>query len=122
MLRRNSLLLLFFALCFFSCSSTQNIQTANNNLSFEITLPSSLSSEQLDGRLLLLIANNDEKEPRFQLSDGPNTQLAFGIDVENFGSNQTATFDATAFGYPLKSITEIPKGEYYVHTGKKIMI
>ena len=67
MLRRNSLLLLFFALCFFSCSSTQNIQTANNNLSFEITLPSSLSSEQLDGRLLLLIANNDEKEPRFQL-------------------------------------------------------
>ncbi len=115
MINRNSLLLLSLAICFFSCSTTQNIQTASNNkLSFEITLPSSLSNKPLDGRLLLLIANNDEKEPRFQLSDGPNSQLAFGIDVENFGGNQTATFDATAFGYPLKNITEIPKGEYYV--------
>jgi len=115
MLHRNSLLLLSLAICFFSCSTTQNLQTArDSNLSFEITLPSSLSNEPLDGRLLLLIANNNEKEPRFQIADGPNTQLAFGIDVENFGGNQTATFDATAFGYPLKSISQIPKGEYYV--------
>jgi len=114
MLRRNSFLLLFVAFCFFSCSTTQNIQTANNNLSFEIALPTTLSTNPLDGRLLLLISNNNEKEPRFQIVDGPNSQLAFGLDVENFGGNQTATFDATAFGYPLKNIIDIPKGEYYV--------
>jgi len=114
MINRNSLLLLSLAICFFSCSTTQNIQPAsNNNLSFEITLPTTLKNQPLDGRLLLLIANNDEKEPRFQLSDGPNTQLAFGIDVENFGGNQTATFDATAFGYPLKTITEIVRPKRY---------
>ena len=114
MINRNSLLLLFFALCLYACSSTKNIQTANSPLSFEITLPTALSAEPLDGRLLLLLSNNEEKEPRFQIADGPNTQLIYGIDVENFGGAQIATFDAAAFGYPLKSITDIPKGTYYV--------
>ncbi len=83
-------------------------------MSFEITLPTSLSDQALDGRLLLLISKNNDAEPRFQIADGPNSQLAFGIDVENFGGKNTATFDAAVFGYPLKSITDIPKGEYYV--------
>lgn len=111
---RNTLIYLFTICCFFACASTKNISKEAPSLSFEVTLPTALSNQALDGRLLLLISKNKDAEPRFQIADGPNSQLVFGIDVENFGGKNTATFDDTVFGYPLKSITKIPKGEYYV--------
>ncbi len=111
----NSLFFLLLVCSFFSCANIKSIApSTKKKLSFEVTLPTSLSDQALDGRLLLLISKNNDAEPRFQIADGPNSQLAFGIDVENFGGNNTATFDAAVFGYPLKSITDIPKGEYYV--------
>ena len=30
--------------------------------------------------MLLLVSTNDDAEPRFQINDGPGTQLVFGID------------------------------------------
>ncbi len=82
--------------------------------SFTVSLPESLGDTTFDGRLILLISNNNEKEPRFQLSDGPDTQLGFGIDVEDWSAGQAAVFTDTVFGYPLRSITDIPPGDYYV--------
>ena len=66
------------------CANSKNIPKAKNQLTFEVTLPTSLSNQALDGRLLLLISKNNDTEPRFQIADGPNSQLAFGIDVENY--------------------------------------
>jgi len=112
---RNTLLFLLATCYFFACANTKNIPTTKTkDLSFEVSLPSTLSNQKLDGRLLLLISKNNEAEPRFQISDGPNSQLAFGLDVENFGGKNTAIFDSAVFGYPLKSINDIPKGDYYV--------
>ena len=79
-----------------------------------VTLPTSLGDTVLDGRLILLLSNNNEEEPRFQLSDGPDTQLAFGIDVDQWSSGQVAVFTDTVFGYPLRRIADIPPGDYYV--------
>ena len=59
-------------------------------------------------------ADNNEKEPRFQILDGPETQLAFGIDVENLKSGEWVLFDDTVFGYPIKNISSVPAGEYWV--------
>ncbi len=81
---------------------------------FEVSYPTALADSILDGRLLLLISTNDEREPRFQVSDGPGTQQVFGIDVENWTEGQTQTFDAAAFGYPISSLTELPSGAYTV--------
>lgn len=81
---------------------------------FSISFAGTLSSEPLDGRLILLISSNDEAEPRFQLSDGLDTQLGFGIDVEDWSAGQPAVFTDTVFGYPLRSIADIPPGDYYV--------
>jgi hypothetical protein len=95
-----------------------NCQTDNlnqgKNLKFGISFPAELSPEPLDGRLLLMISNNEKAEPRFQISDGPNTQLIFGINVEGLKPGEEAVIDSEVFGYPLKSITDIPKGEYVV--------
>ncbi len=68
----------------------------------------------LDGRLLLMLSADDGDEPRFQLSDGPGTQLVFGIDVNGWKPGEDAVFDAGVFGYPLDSLRDVPPGTYRV--------
>jgi hypothetical protein len=89
-----------------------NINFAQQPVS--VTWSAHHSTQPLHGRLLLLLSKNNRAEPRFQIVDGPQTQLAFGIDVENWKAGESKTFSATAFGYPLQSLTEIPAGDYYV--------
>ena len=81
---------------------------------FAIAFQNGKSDKALDGRILLMFSKNEGKEPRFQISDGPETQLIFGIDVEGLSTGEEASIDGSVFGYPLKSISDIPAGEYYV--------
>lgn len=110
-----TLLFLFLLTCIMACTTNKKgAKITNSSLRFSIAYPDSLSSTALDGRLLLLISNNNEQEPRFQIADGPTTQLAFGIDVENWQVGENIIIDNTTLGYPLKSISDIPKGDYHV--------
>ena len=86
----------------------------NANLRFSISFPAEKSSAPLDGRLLLLVSSNNTREPRFQINEDLNTQQVFGIDVEGWKPDDEAIVDAKAFGYPLRSLAEIPPGEYWV--------
>jgi hypothetical protein len=79
-----------------------------------VSFTDSVSDQPLDGRLLLLLANNNKSEPRFQIGDGLKTQLIFGVDVENWGPSQQKNVDESAFGFPIRSLKDIPPGEYYV--------
>jgi len=83
-------------------------------LRFGIFFTEELCAESLDGRMLLLISSDGGSEPRFQTSDGPDSQLVFGITVDGLKPGEEAVFDGTVFGYPLKSIGAIPPGEYWV--------
>jgi hypothetical protein len=83
-------------------------------LKFNVSFPETASKEPLDGRLLLLISTNNEKEPRFQISEDLSTQQVFGIDVDGWKAKQIKVVDANAFGYPRRTLTEIPAGEYWV--------
>jgi hypothetical protein len=69
----------------------------------------------MDGRLLLLLSDNIDSEPRFQISDGPGTQIVFGSDVEMLGGGKQIVMNAgNSFGYPMKNLSDIPPGEYYL--------
>src|SRR6476620_11548569 len=83
-------------------------------LKFNVSFPETASKEPLDGRLLLLISTNNEKEPRFQISEDLITQQVFGIDVDGWKAKQIKVVDANAFGYPRRTLPEIPAGEYWV--------
>jgi hypothetical protein len=72
------------------------------------------SKDPLDGRMVLLISADGSAEPRFQVSDGPGTQLAFGLDVVGLKPGEPAVFDAGTFGHPLRSLADLPAGEYWV--------
>ncbi len=81
---------------------------------FAVSFPAERSRSPLDGRLLLLLSKDDSSEPRFQIGEGPSTQLVFGVDVDGLAPAQEAVIDASAFGYPLRSLAELPSGEYFV--------
>jgi len=83
-------------------------------LRFGVQFPAERSTAPLDGRMLLLISADGSSEPRYQISDAANTQMAFGLDVDGLKPGETVVFDSSVFGYPLKSLAELPPGEYWV--------
>ncbi len=87
---------------------------AKDTIRFSLSYPESVSSEPQDGRLLLLLSNNPEKEPRHQITDGIGSQLIFGVDVEAMKPGEERIVDAEAFGHPIRSLQDIPPGEYFV--------
>ncbi|HEV3412047.1 MAG TPA: hypothetical protein VG101_06190 [Puia sp.] len=81
---------------------------------FRITIAPTLQQEVLDGRLLLLLSNNNKEEPRFQINDAAGTQMVFGVDVEGWQPGQSQLVDMRAFGYPIERLKNVPAGDYYV--------
>ena len=107
-----------FYLLLFSCiiSSCKTNSTANKSSmpSFEINFTTEKNEEVFDGRLLLMFSTNNDTEPRFQINNGPNAQLIFGVDVEGMKAGEAVLFDKDAFGFPISNFRDIPAGEYYV--------
>jgi hypothetical protein len=81
---------------------------------FSISFPKEPSATPLDGRLLLLLSTDPSAEPRMQINSSVKTQLVFGIDVEALAPGRAAVIDNSAFGYPMRSLAQLPPGDYYV--------
>jgi enterochelin esterase-like enzyme len=54
--------------------------------------PPDVVPRSLDGRLLLIVSNDRNQEPRFQVGRGLNSQLLFGIDVEGLKPEPSSSF------------------------------
>ncbi|UII74992.1 hypothetical protein LV716_12060 [Flagellimonas sp. HMM57] len=102
----------FFFLSFLLVLSSCAKKEATNRIA--VSFSTNASDKPLDGRLLLMLSTNDEKEPRFQINAGLKTQLIFGMDVENMNPAQELVFDDAVFGFPYKSLNNVPPGEYNV--------
>jgi hypothetical protein len=87
---------------------------AQNRLRFSVTFPNERSAQALDGRLLLMLSADTTGEPRFQVNSGLRTGLLFGVDVDGWRPGQPQTIDAAAFGFPIRSLSQIPRGTYRV--------
>jgi hypothetical protein len=87
---------------------------AANATVFSVSFPKARSDKPLDGRILLILSTDAFAEPRMQINDTPKTQIIFGIDVDNMLPGQARIVDASAAGYPIKSLRDVPPGEYYV--------
>ena len=86
----------------------------NCKLKFRILYPQRAFEGPIDGRVLLIVSDDESKEPRFQINNYPDTQLIFGVDVDALKPEEEAVIDCGIFGYPLRNISEIPPGEYWV--------
>jgi hypothetical protein len=81
---------------------------------FSVSFPASRATAPQDGRVLLLISADSSAEPRFQMEDGLDTQLVFGIDVAKLAPGRAAIVDRRAWGYPIRSLASVPRGRYRV--------
>jgi hypothetical protein len=97
---------------------------------FSVTFPASRSAAPIDGRLLLFVSADTAGEPRTQVSDAATTAQVFGVDVDGWRPGETRVFDVAtfsnrdarsttglkdgAFGYPLRSLSELKPGNYRV--------
>jgi hypothetical protein len=81
---------------------------------FSVSFAGSGSSQPLDGRMYLLLSTDPSDEPRMQIDDTPKSQLIFGVDVDGLGPGQSVVIDEHADGYPIRSLRELPAGEYFV--------
>lgn len=98
----------------FGCTpsvDTDSTASATSNY-FAVAYPTGKEGA-LDGRLLVMLSVDDSSEPRFQISDGPGTQLVFGVDVEDW-SEGTIEVGDDAYGYPIERLSGVPAGTYFV--------
>lgn len=85
-----------------------------DKLSIGVSFSQKASTTPVDGRLLLIFAGSAEEEPRFQVGAGLDAQPIFGMDVNALAAGETVTFDETVFGFPYKSLADLPPGKYWV--------
>jgi hypothetical protein len=83
-------------------------------LRFAIDFPAASSQQALDGRVLLLISKDNSKEPRLQINEDLTTQQVFGVDVDGLKPGQPAVIDDLALGYPLRFLSDLKPGEYWI--------
>jgi hypothetical protein len=81
---------------------------------FAIRFSSSASQQALDGRVFLLLSTDPGDEPRMQIDDTLRSQLIFGVDVDGLRPGKPVVVDEHADGYPIRSLRELPAGEYFV--------
>jgi len=103
-------LAVFILLLISSCQ--QN--TSSNDLEISLLVPENKEQKSIDGRLLLIFAKNNETEPRFQINGGLDTQVIFGMNVENHIPGQKIQFDNKALGFPVEQLSGLKEGDYYV--------
>jgi len=104
----------FLCFLFICLSGCQTSEEKKSDILFKVSFSDKISSETLDGRLLLMLSVNDDAEPRFQINSGLNTQVVFGMNVDGMAPNVEQTFDVSNFGFPYASLAELPPGEYWV--------
>src|ERR1700680_945800 len=49
-----------------------------------------------------------------QIDDSVRSQMIFGVDVDGLQPGQIVVVDEFAAGYPIRSLRDLPPGEYYV--------
>ena len=88
--------------------------TASTPLRFAVSYPEGSGAGPFDGRVLLIVSTDGSAEPRMQVNPGLKTQQVFGIDVNGWRPGREVVVDAAVLGYPLESLSGIPKGTYFV--------
>ena len=102
-------------LVLFQCRTSPAQHTRENaGMRFKVTYSQLKSTLPLDGRLLLMLSTDSAEEPRFQITHDASTQLVFGINVDGIKPGVSAVVDRSALGYPIKTLEDVPAGEYWV--------
>ena len=99
---------------FFLVFNCETASKKTNTVAVSVSFSSDANNQPLDGRLLLVLADNNDREPRFQVSEGLNAQPIFGMNIEGLAPYEKVVFDETISGFPYQSLGDMRPGTYYV--------
>lgn len=101
------ILIILFSILLIACKG-------NEGPNVSISIATDLQADLHDGRLLLILHHNDDREPRFAISDEVGSAQVIGIDFENYQNGKDFDFNMEALGYPKENWKDIPQGDYWV--------
>ena len=78
---------------------------------FTITFPASAHAGPITGRVYVAISKTNDRTP-IQQADTTGVPL-FGVNIDALAPGAPATIDATTLGYPVKSLKDLPAGDYW---------
>ena len=90
------------------------LATSSFAVEFTVQFDSATLGEPVDGRVLVLISQNGDTEPRLQVTAGVDAIQVNGVDVERLPAGTAVRVDASTFGYPIRSLDDLPAGDYWV--------
>lgn len=79
---------------------------------FEVTVPPTVRGGAVTGRVYVMVARDNDREPRLQI--GRTGTPFFGRDVEMLPPGRAAVLDVTDLGTPVASLKDLPPGDYWV--------
>ncbi len=90
-----------------------------SGIRFEVSFPASLREQAVTGRAYVVLMRTPDSQARTQRSFGhqPVTEETgepfFAVDVEGLAPGESVLIDASAAGYPYRSLADLPPGEYW---------
>lgn len=113
-MRRSSAVLSISLLLAVSLGAQQRDTTSpsGRGLRVEVTVPASIRKEPVTGRVYVMVARDNQREPRLQI--GRTGTPFFGRDVEMLPPGRAAVLDVTDLGTPVASMKDLPPGDYWV--------
>jgi hypothetical protein len=82
--------------------------------SFSLSFPDSVHGAPITGRVFVMVSRDSTPEPRFQAGRFFGSVPMFAVDVDSLAPGTQVTLDGSALGFPVRSLGELPAGDYYV--------
>jgi hypothetical protein len=83
---------------------------------FSVSFPVAHSAKSQDGRIILLLSHDFNREPRSHVSPDEllDVPFMFGVTVDHLAPGQTVRIDDSSFGWPARRLSALPAGYYFV--------
>ena len=79
-----------------------------------VTLAASAANTPMTGRLFVIFARANDREPRFLAGSYGGSVPFYGVDVSAWKPGATETVGAKVLGFPFEDMAHMPAGDYYV--------
>jgi hypothetical protein len=102
----------FLALGLFGSANAKAAAAQSSGVKFQISFPKSAHPEAITGRVFVILAKTNDREPRLQI--GRTGVPFFGRDCVSLAPGSATVIDSSDLGSPIESLSDLPAGEYYV--------
>jgi hypothetical protein len=83
-------------------------------IGIRLSFPAAVHRAAVTGRVFVMISKTDKPDLRIQVLEPSSSPPFFGQDVSNLHPGESVVVGASATGYPLKRLADLPAGDYYV--------